>query len=114
MRTLKSGVYFVKLNDIKNFLKDAQKNEWQYVLEQYVLDDPQKHFHELLTILGRKDETIKQSAIPFSLDKEKRRVGFWINKVCLESEIEETMENWNDWRRSEKHIEFYQSKKLIL
>ena len=109
MRTLKSGVYFVKFNDIKNFLKDAQKNGWKHNF-----DDPQKYFHKLLTILGRKDETIKQSAIPFSLDKEKRRVGYWSKHVCFESDVEETMDDWSDYSWSEKHIEFYQSKKLIL
>ena len=64
--------------------------------------------------LDREEKTIKQSVIPLSLDQEKRRIGYWSQDVCFESDVEETMDDWSDWGWSEKHIEFYQSKKLIL
>ena len=62
--------------------------------------------------MGRNDKTVKQLVIPFSLDKRKKRIGFWANEGCFENDVEETMGNWNDW--SDKYIEFYQNKKLIL
>ena len=62
----------------------------------------------------RDSETVKQSVIPISLDKRKKRIGFWANEGCFENDVEETMGNWNDWDWSDKYIEFYQNKKLIL
>ena len=36
------------------------------------------------------------------------------NEGCFENDVEETMGNWNNWDWSDKYIEFYQNKKLIL
>ena len=109
MSKLKSGVYLVRFKDISNFVKDAEKNGWKFGL-----DEPQKRINKILTAMGRNDKTVKQLVIPFSLDKRKKRIGFWANEGCFENDVEETMGNWNDWDWSDKYIEFYQNKKLIL
>ena len=109
MSKLKSGVYFVRYRDIDNFFQDAESNGWKHSFEQ-----PQEEIYATLNNHGREEKTIKQLVIPFSLDKRKRRIGYWTQHVCFESDVEETMKTWNDWYWSEKHIEFYQSKKVIL
>ena len=109
MSKLKSGVYLVRFRDINNFIKDAEKNGWHHNF-----DDPQKRINEILKSMGRSEKTVKQLVIPFSLDKRKRRIGYWSQHVCFESDVEETMDDWSNWVWSEKHIEFYQSKKVIL
>ena len=109
MTQLKSGVYFVRYQDITKFFQDAEKNGWKHTF-----DDPQAEIYATLHNDGREDKTIKQFVIPFSLDKRKRRIGYWSQEVCFESDVEETMDDWSDWGWSEKHIEFYQSKKIIL
>ena len=107
MTQLKPGVYFVRYQDITKFSQDAEKNGWKFGL-----DEPQKRIYEFLTAIGINDKTVKQLVIPFSLDKRKKQIGFWANEGCFENDVEETMGNWNDW--SDKYIEFYQNKKLIL
>ena len=64
--------------------------------------------------MGRNDKTVKQLVIPFSLDQANRRIGWWSKPVCFESEVEKTMRTWSDYGWSDKYIEFYQDKKLIL
>ena len=109
MSKLKSGVYLVRFKDINNFIKDAEKNGWKFGL-----DEPQKRINKILTAMGRNDKTVKQLVIPFSLDQANRRIGWWSKLVCYESEVDETMRTWNNWYWTDKYIEFYQSKKLIL
>ena len=109
MRKLKSGVYFVKFKDIKTFLKEVEKNGWKHTL-----DKPQKKVYEILTAFGEDVETIKQSVIPFALNQERSSVGYWVTGACAESEVEETMRTWRNWRWSARHIEFYKSEKIIL
>ena len=110
MSKLKSGVYLVRYQDIDKFFKDAENNGWKHSFEQ-----PEEEMYYTLKFLeNREEKTIKQLVIPFSLDQEKRRVGYWRNKLCFESDVEETMKTWNDWYWTDKYIEFYQSKKLIL
>ena len=109
MSKLKSGVYFVRYQDITKFFQDAEKNGWKHTF-----DDPQAEIYATLHNDGREDKTIKQFVIPFSLDKRKRRIGYWSQEVCFESDVEETMDDWSDYSCSEKHIEFYQRKKVIL
>ena len=109
MSKLKSGVYLVRYQDIDKFFKDAENNGWQYNF-----DDPQAKIYATLKLLDREEKTIKQSIIPITLDQEKRRIGYWTNKRFFESDVEETINTWNDWRWTEKHIELYQSKKVIL
>ena len=109
MTQLKSGVYFVRYQDITKFFQDAEKNGWHHNF-----DEPQVEIYDTLKFLDREDKTIKQFVIPFSLDKRKRRIGYWTQHVCFESDVEETMDDWSDWGWSEKHIEFYQSKKVVL
>ena len=109
MTQLKSGVYFVRYQDITKFFQDAEKNGWKHNF-----DDPQAEIYATLRNHGREDKTIKHFVIPFSLDKRKRRIGYWSQHVCFESDVEETMDDWSDYSWSEKHIEFYQSKKVVL
>ena len=109
MTKLKSGVYLVKFKDINNFIKDAEKNGWKLAA-----DEPQKRIKNILTARGRSEKTVKQLVIPFSLDQEIRRVGWWTKPVCFESEVKETMRTWKDYGWSDNYIEFYQDKKLIL
>ena len=109
MSKLKSGVYLVRYQDIDKFFKDAENNGWSHSFEQ-----PQEEIYDTLKVRNREDKTIKQLVIPFSLDQEKRRIGFWSQYVCFESDEEDTMDDWSNWGWSEKHIEFYQSKKVIL
>ena len=109
MSKLKSGVYFVRYRDIDKFFQDAKKNGWKHDFH-----DPQAEIYATLHNDGREDKTIKQFVIPFSLDKRKRRIGYWSQEVCFESDVEETMDDWSDYSCSEKHIEFYQRKKVIL
>ena len=109
MSKLKSGVYLVRYQDIDKLFKDAENNGWKHSFEQ-----PEEEMYDTLKFLDREENTIKQTVIPFSLDQENRRVGYWTDKLCFESEVEETIKTWNDWYWTEKHIEFYQSKKLIL
>ena len=105
MSKLKSGVYLVRYRDINNFFQDAESNGWKHRIGQ-----PQEEIHNTMINRTRDSETVKQSVIPISLDKRKKRIGFWANEGCFESDVAETMENWNDWNWSDKHIEFYQSK----
>ena len=93
MSKLKSGVYFVRYQDITKFFQDAEKNGWKHDF-----DDPQANIYATLCNYGREEKTIKQLVIPFSLDKRKRRIGYWSQYVCLESEV----------------IEVYQNKKVVL
>ena len=109
MSKLKSGVYLVRYQDITKFFQDAENNGWRHSF-----DHPQEEIYDILKFLDREETTIKQSVIPISLDKRKKRIGFWANEGCFENDVEETMGNWNDWYWTEKYIEFYQSKKLIL
>ena len=109
MSKLKSGVYLVRYQDIDKFFKDAENNGWKHSFEQ-----PQEEIYDTLKVRNREDKTIKQLVIPFSLDQEKRRIGFWSQYVCFESDVEETINTWNNWYWTEKHIELYQRKKLIL
>ena len=109
MSKLKSGVYLVRYRDIDKFVKDAENNGWSHSFEQ-----PQEEIYDTLKVRNREDKTIKQLVIPFSLDQEKRRIGFWSQYVCFESDVEETINTWDDWYWTEKHIEFYQDKKIIL
>ena len=109
MSKLKSGVYFVRYQDITKFVQDAENNGWKHSF-----DHPQEEIYATLNNHGREEKTIKQSVIPFSLDQEKRRIGYWTEKRFFESDVEETINTWNDWYWTEKHIELYQSKKLIL
>ena len=109
MSKLKSGVYLVRFNDIDKFFKDAENNGWKHPF-----DHPQEEIYDALKFLDREENTIKQMVIPFSLDQEKRRVGYWTVSVCFESEVEETIKTWNDWYWTDKYIEFYQSKKVVL
>ena len=108
MSKLKSGVYLVRFNDIDKFFKDAENNGWKHSF-----DHPQE-IHNTLLNRTRDSETVKQSVIPISLDKQKKRIGFWTNKIFFESDVAETIKTWNDWNWSDKHIEFYQNKKVIL
>ena len=108
MSKLKSGVYFVRYQDITKFFQDAEKNGWKHDF-----DDPQAEIYATLHNHGREDKTIKQLVIPFSLDKRKRRIGYWTQHVCFESDVE-TIKTWYDWSWTDKYIEFYQSKKIIL
>ena len=109
MSKLKSGVYFVRYQDITKFVQDAENNGWKHRF-----DHPQEEIYATLKFLDREEKTIKQLVIPFSLDQEKRRVGYWTNKLYFESDVEETIKTWNDWYWTDKYIEFYQSKKVIL
>ena len=108
MTQLKSGVYFVRYQDITKFFQDAEKNGWKHDF-----DEPQVEIYATLNKHDQEKKTIKQLVIPFSLDKRKRRIGWWSQDVYFESDVEETMGNWNDWDWSEKHIEVYQSKKVV-
>ena len=109
MSKLKSGVYLVRYQDIDKFFKDAENNGWKHSFEQ-----PQEEIYDTLKLLDREEKTIKQSIIPITLDQEKRRIGYWSDKIFFESDVEETINTWNNWYWTEKHIELYQSKKLIL
>ena len=109
MSKLKSGVYLVRYQDINKFFQDAEANGWKHRFGQ-----PQEEIHNIMLNSTRDSETVKQSVIPISLDKRKKRIGFWSQGVCFESDVEETMGNWNDWYWSDKYIEFYQNKKVIL
>ena len=109
MSKLKSGVYLVRYQDIDKFFKDAKNNGWKHSFEQ-----PQEEIYDTLMFLDREEKTTKQWVIPFALDQETRRVGYWKNKLYFESDVEETIKTWSNWGWSEKHIEFYQSKKVIL
>ncbi len=109
MSKLKSGVYLVRYQEITKFFQDAEANGWKHSF-----DHPQEEIYDTLKVLDREEKTIKQSVIPISLDQEKRRVGYWTDKRFFESDVEEAMKTWSDWYWSDKYIEFYQSKKLIL
>lgn len=109
MSKLKSGVYLVRYQDIDKFFKDAENNGWKHSFEQ-----PQEEIYDTVKFLDREEKTIKQSIIPISLDQEKRRVGYWSGKIFFESDVEETVKTWSEWDWSDKHIELYQNKKVIL
>ena len=107
MSKLKSGVYLVRYQDITKFFQDAENNGWKHSFDQ-----PQEEIHNIMLNSTRDSETVKQLVIPFSLDKRTKRIRFWANEGCFENDVDETMGNWNNW--SDKYIEFYQNKKLIL
>ena len=109
MSKLKSGVYFVKFKDIDKFFNDAKMSGWKEGFEY-----TQEEIHHALSINGREDKTIKQLVIPFALNQEKSSAGYWITAVCFESDVEENMRIWSNWHESDKYIEFYQDKKLVL
>ena len=89
MSKLKSGVYLVRYQDIDKFFQDAKNNGWSHSFEQ-----PQEEIYDTLKFLDREEKTIKQSIIPISLDQEKRRVGYWTDKIFFESDVEETVKTW--------------------
>ena len=74
MSKLKSGVYLVRYRDINNFFQDAEANGWKHRFGQ-----PQEEIHNTMINRTRDSETVKQSVIPISLDKRKKRIGFWAN-----------------------------------
>lgn len=96
MSKLKSGVYFVRYHDIKKFFQDIEKNGWKNG-GKHTFENPQAQAYNTLRERGRDSETIKELVIPFSLDREKRRVGYWSQTVCFESDVEETMKAWSDY-----------------
>ena len=109
MTQLKSGVYLVRYQDITKFFQDAENNGWKHSF-----DHPQEVIYDTLKFFDREEKTIKQWVIPFSLDQKKRQVGYWKDKLYFESDVEETIKTWNNWDWTDKYIEFYQSKKIIL
>ena len=108
MSKLKSGVYFVRYKDIDKFFQDIEKNGWDHKWETL-----RYSIYNTLCERGHEEKIIEQLVIPFSLDKN-IRIACWPKAVCLESEVEEAMTKWDAWFWTDRHIEFYQSKKLII
>ena len=97
---MKSGVYFVHYDDIDAFLEETKKaGRTPIGTEIYK------------TI---KDEEYKGLYRVFSVDNEQRgnpkRVGYWgAVTVTLDA-----MEYWSDWAFTDKYIEHWRPKKIIL
>ena len=91
--TMKSGVYFVHYDDIDAFLKHIAS-------EGRELDG-------LVTQL--KLPKYKDQYRAFSIDKGKtKRVGYWGTYEL------EAMKRWNEWDFTDKYIEHWRPRKVIL
>lgn len=96
-RILKSGVYLVAMRDQESFFKDAELSGW--------------------TPFYKPSTNNPETIIPMSLDREKPRIGHWCGshyRCHSQKEAQEIINNWDDWRYTEKYIELYKANKLLL
>lgn len=101
MRKLTSGVYFVDSQNIQAFIDHAYKNGWLWY-------DTNVH-EELETYIK------ENSIIPFSLDAGVHRIGYWSEYICHnQEEVLNQIENWTDWDWTDRHIEYYKPKTVLL
>ena len=102
MRKLNSGVYYVDYKNIHTFLDHASEYGWNWdsrVDVEIELDD----------------HTTTKSIIPFSLDYDGKRIGYWSELICEnQSDVLKEIEYWDDWKWTYEHIEYYQPKRIIL
>lgn len=102
MRKLTSGVYFVDYENIQTFLDHSKKSGWDWGDDVDVYDE----FAEYAT---------PKSIIPFSLDNDDNRIGYWHEQICdNQADLLNQIENWNDWEWTDEHIEHYNPKTVIL
>ena len=102
MRELKSGVYYVDYKNIHTFLDHASKYGWDWDSGVEVED-------ELY------DYTTEKSIIPFSLDYNGYRIGYWSDFISDDkSEVLDNIENWDNWNWTDEHIEYYHPKRILL
>ena len=95
MRELTSGVYYVDYQKIQTFLDHAKKSGWDW-------GDDVDVYAELA------EYTTKKSIIPFTLDCDGNRIGYWHEYICdNKSKVLEEMNDWTDWTWTDKYIEYY-------
>ena len=93
--TLKSGVYFVHYDDIPKFVETAKAQGRQFCGD-----------YEQIT-----KEIYKDTYRPFSIDKDSNRMSYWYDRY---DHPLEDMKNWNDWDYTERYIELWKPRKVIL
>ncbi len=101
MRKLISGVYYVESQNIQKFIDQAYKSGWQWY---------NTNVHEEI------EPYIKANCIiPFCLDSCGNRIRYWSENICHnQAEVLKEIENWTDWMWTDKHIEYYQPKTVVL
>ena len=101
MRELTSGVYYVYSQNIRKFIDHAYKSGWQWL---YTND------HDEL------EPYIKANCIiPFCLESGENRIGIWTEYIYHnQEEVLKQMENWTDWNWTDKYIEYYKPKTILL
>ena len=108
-RKLTSGVYFVPAPLIEEFKNHATEYGWRRVDENW------SPLRRLLREGYIQKENKEKAIIPFSLDKNGTRVGYWSEPLCYtEAQVLTEIEKWSDWNWTEKHIELYKPLKLLL
>ena len=101
MRELTSGVYYVDSQNIRKFIDHAYKSGWQWLYT---------NVHDEL------EPYIKANCIiPFCLESGENRIGYWSEYMCHnQEEVLKQMENWTDWNWTDKYIEYYKPKTILL
>ena len=97
--TLKSGVYFVHYDDIPKFVETAKAQGRQFCGD-----------YEQIT-----KEIYKDTYRPFSIDKDSDRMSYWSTRSLDWSTCSlEDMKDWDDWDYTERYIELWKPRKVIL
>ena len=102
MRQLTSGVYYVDYKNIQTFLDHSKKSGWDWGDDVDVYDE----FAEYAT---------PKSIIPFSLNITGNRIGYWSEYIRHnKTDVLKQIENWTDWNCTDKYIEYFQPKTILL
>ena len=102
MRKLTSGVYYVDYKNIQTFIENANESGWKWTSSTSVEDELAKH-------------TTTKSIIPFSLNITGNQIRYWSAYMCHnQEEVLNQMENWTDWNWTDKYIEYYKPKTILL
>ena len=118
MRKLTSGVYFVDYKNIQTFLDHSKKSGWDWGDGVDVYDEFAGYTTPKSIIpfsLNSDDNRIRYWREQFSLDSDDNRIGYWREQICdNQADLLNQIENWNDWDYTERYIEHYKPKTVIL
>lgn len=102
MRQLTSGVYYVDYKNIQTFLDHSKQSGWKWTSSTSVEDELAKH-------------TTTKSIIPFALNITGNQIGYWSEYIRHnKTDVLKQIENWTDWNCTDKYIEYFQPKTILL
>ena len=102
MRELTSGVYYVDYKNIQTFIENANESGWKWTSSTSVEDELAKH-------------TTTKSIIPFALNITGNQIGYWSEYIRHnKTDVLKQIENWTDWNCTDKYIEYFQPKTILL